>query len=495
VILALRSDLFWVLFGRIANALIAIASLRIMTSLLDPKDFGIYALLIAFQGFCGLFLINPVGQHINRHTHAWWDDGTLLKRLVSYNHYLMAVSAGISIVVVCWWMLYPSTDHSIVGALLSAFAVSAMVYLGTWNGTVVYILNMLGFRSGSVAWMMTSSIIGLVFSCMLAYQYHTGIAWVLGQVVGMGVGAIGAGIILRRHQAARVPVSDGIEVLPALLDRQTILKYCLPLATATGLMWLQNTGYRFWVGGSWGVAELGILVIGLSISAQIWTIIESLFIQFLNPYFFRHITEVKTDKQKAAVLSDIVNVMWPLYAVLAGFNMVFASSLLIILTDVQYHTAVTFVMLGVFIEFSRCTANLWSYASQIERRTTQIILPYGLGALIVWLGALSISYSHGDLIMLAGVLAASGVVVCVAMIAIMQRILPVVLDMPRWMASSVVLIICIALVVAQPIQIEGVFNNIVLLLVGSSVLGGCMLALLWRNPALARLLAVSLRST
>ena len=492
--MALRSDLFWVLFGRIATALIAIASLRIMTSLLDPKDFGIYALLIAFQGFCGLFLINPVGQHINRHTHAWWDDGTLLKRLMGYNRYLMAVSAGIAIVVACWWMLYPSTGHSMVGALLSAFAVSAMVYLGTWNGTFVYILNMLGFRSGSVAWMMASSITGLAFSSMLAYEYHTGIAWVLGQAVGMAVGAIGAGIILRRHQAARVLVSDGADVLPVLLDRQTILTYCLPLATATGLMWLQNTGYRFWVGGSWGVAELGILVIGLSISAQIWTIIESLSMQFLNPYFFRHITEVKTDVQKSAVLSDMVNVMWPLYAVLAGFNMLFASSLLVVLTDARYHAAITFVMLGVLIEFSRCTANLWSYASQIERRTTQIILPYGLGALVVWLGALGVTYSHGDLIMLAGVLVISGVVICVVMIAMMQRILPVVLDMPRWMASSGVLIICLALVVTLPIQIAGVFNNIVLLLVGLSVSGGCMLALLWRNPALSRLLAVSLRS-
>lgn len=490
----MRPDFLWVLFGRIATALIAIASLRIMTSLLEPKDYGIYALLVAFQGFCGLFLINPVGQHINRHTHAWWDDGTLLKRLVEYNRYLVAVSSGIAIVVVCWWMLYPGTDHNMAGALLAAIAVSAMVYLGTWNGTFVYILNMLGFRSGSVGWMMVSSIIGLAISCLLAYEYHTGMSWVLGQAVGMAVGTIGAGLLLRRHQTSRTPVPDGVNVLPVLLDRQTILKYCLPLAAATGLMWLQNTGYRFWVGSTWGVAELGMLAIGLSISAQIWAIIETLSMQFLNPYFFRHITEVKTDVQKASVLSDMVNVMWPVYAVLAGFNVLFASSLLAVLTDTRYHAAVTFVMLGVLIEFARCTANLWSYASQIERRTTKIILPYGFGALVVWLGALGVTYIHGDLIMLAVVLVISGIVICVAMIVMMQRMLPVVLDKRRWVAGSGVLIICLALVVTMPIQIAGVFNNIVLILAGLSVSGSCMLALLWRNPALSRLLAVSLRS-
>ena len=50
--------------------------------------------------------------------------------------------------------------------------------------------------------------------------------------------------------------------------------------------------------------------------------------------------EAKTDLQTGAVLSDMVNVMWPLYAIFAGFNMLFASSLLAVLTDDRYHAAV-----------------------------------------------------------------------------------------------------------------------------------------------------------
>lgn len=494
MILALRSDFLWVTFGRIATALIAIASLRIITSLLDPKDYGIYALLVAFQGFCGLFLINPVGQHINRHTHAWWDDGTLLKRLAGYNIYILAVSAGTAMVVVLWWLSYPSTDKNIMSSILAALAVSAMVYLGTWNGTFVYILNMIGFRGGSVAWMTASSIVGLAFSTILAHQYHTAMSWVLGQALGMSVGAIGAGVMLRRYQATRDPVPNGSNKVPTLLDRQTILRYCFPLAVATGFMWLQNTGYRFWVGGVWGVAELGILVIGLTISSQLWSIIESLAMQFLNPYFFRHITEAKTDSQTGAALSDMVNVMWPLYALFAGFNMLFASSLLVVLTDERYHAAVAFVMLGALIEFTRCTTNLWSYAAQIQRRTTKVILPYGLGAIVVWLGAMGVAYFDGDLKMVAIVLVISSVVTCAAMVVLMQRMLPIVLDVRRWSASFAMLIISLGVVVAVPIRNDGLYQNVVLLLLGVIILGGCMAVLLWRNPALTRLLSASLRS-
>jgi len=236
------------------------------------------------------------------------------------------------------------------------------------------------------------------------------------------------------------------------------------------------------------------LAVGLSISAQIWAIIETLSMQFLNPYFFRHITEVQSDTQKSAVLSDMVNVMWPIYAVLAGFNVVFASSLLTVLTNERYHAAVTFVLFGVLIEFARCTGNLWSYAAQIERRTAKYIVPYGIGALIVWLGAVGVSYVHSDIVTMAIVLAISGLVMCAAMVLVMQRMMPVKLDVRRWLAGSLMLLACLLSVIYMPVKADGIMMNIGLIMVGLVVAGSVMLALLWRNTALSRLLAVSLRS-
>lgn len=491
----MQSDLLWILFGRVVTALLSIASLRVMTTLLEPNDYGIYTLLVAFQGLCGLLLINPVGQHINRHTHSWWDDGTLLQRLRAYNRYIIAVSTGIATVVVVWWCLYPGTDQSLVGALLSALAVSAVVYLGTWNGTVVYILNMLGFRSASVRWMLSTSIVGLLFSMLFTYNFHSGTSWLLGQAVGMAVGALGAGLMLRNnHSVRKFPNSPDATDAP-LLNKQTIVSYCLPLAMATGLMWLQSTGYRFWVGGTWGAAELGLLAVGLSISAQIWATIETLSIQFLNPYFFRHITSVKSDAQKSVILSDMVNVIWPIYAVLAGFNMIFASSLLMVLTNERYHGAVTFVLFGVLIEFARCTANLWSYAAQIEQSTTKYISPYGVGAIVVWAGAIAVTYVQGGIVFMAIVLAISGLVMCVVMLLVMQRMIPVKLDIWRWGAGSGMLLACMVSAIFIPLRVQGFATNILAIIFGLLFSGGAMLALLWRNPALLRLLAVNLRRT
>ncbi|WP_147321333.1 lipopolysaccharide biosynthesis protein [Rhodoferax lacus] len=489
----MRSDIVWVLGGRVVSAMVSIASLRLLTSFLQPADFGLYTLLIAFQGFCGLILLSPVGLHLNRNTHAWWDDGSLTKRLSGYNNYIVFISAGIAIVVAFWWNFYPGTDQSLTGTLLSAMAVSLMVYFGTWNGTVVYILNMLGFRSASVCWMLSTSIVGLAFSAYLSYNYPTGISWLLGQAIGMAVGAVGGGMMLRRYIKNENNLKT-VETEPiSLIDKKTIIKFCLPLAMATGLMWIQTAGYRFWIGGVWGAKELGLLAIGLSITAQIWAIVEAVSMQFLSPYFFRHITESKSASENSAILSNVINVMWPLYAVLAGFNFVFASSLLVVLTNELYYASVAFVTLGVIVEFSRCTANLWSYAAQIERNTTNYILPYGIGALAVWIGLIWVNQRQGDINHISVVLASSGLLMCMAMVIVMQRMVRVKLDVWRWMIGIVTLLVCAASAIIAPITSTNFLECIELMALGFLMAGGVVMLLLWRNPALTALLSIGLR--
>jgi len=56
------------------------------------------------------------------------------------------------------------------------------------------------------------------------------------------------------------------------------------------------------------------------------------------------------------------------------------------------------------------------------------------------------------------------------------------------------LLACLLSVIYMPVKADGIMMNIGLIMVGLVVAGSVMLALLWRNTALSRLLAVSLRS-
>ena len=494
--MASARDFVIVSCARLASALIAIASMRIMTTLLSPNDYGIYALLAAFQSFCGLFLINPVGQHINRHTHAWWDEGTLLQRLARYNHYIVGVSFFISLSVMVWWnKSQPEVgDGYVTYALTAGAAVGSIVYLGIWNSTLVPMLNLLGFRARSAAWTITSTVVGIVFSILFVMQYHSAVAWMFGQAFGAATGATCAWFFLRRYKAVSLMVSYHPGGLVVLLNKQTILKFCLPLAAATGFMWLQATGYRFFVGGVWGVTELGILVIGLGISAQLWAIIESLAMQFLSPYLYRHISDSGSDLQSGQALSDYINVLVPAYAAFAGFNAICGAAILNVLTDARYHVAAPFVIFGALIEFARATTNLWSNAAQAKRRTVGVILPYCLGAAVVWLGAIGLSHFKAGLTGLSIVLVIAGIVTCGTMIVIMQRLLPISINVTRCAVGLSVMVACFAIAIIAPLKSAGLYQNLVMLLSGGVVTSLLMAALLWRNAALTRLLSASLRS-
>ena len=45
--------------GRLAAALMALVTIRAVTTFLTPEQYGALALLIAVQTFCGFFLVNP----------------------------------------------------------------------------------------------------------------------------------------------------------------------------------------------------------------------------------------------------------------------------------------------------------------------------------------------------------------------------------------------------------------------------------------------------
>lgn len=491
----MRSDLLWVTLGRIATALIAIANIRIMTSFLTPENYGVYTLLIAFQGFCGLVLINPLGQHINRNTHLWWDDDTLIYRLKKYNKYLITVSVLIVMIVTIWWLNNPEVGDSVRSALLAAIAVGGMIFLGTWNGTHVQILNMLDFRSDSVVVMLLSLIAGLFFSTILASQFQSASSWIFGQVLGMAIGALLGRLIVKRRTCNNTTSNLALESDFRLIDRQTVITYCLPLAVATSLMWLQNAGYRFWVGKHWGVTELGMLAVGLGVSLQIWTVIETLSMQLLSPYFFRHITGTKTLKEKSQVLSDMVNLMWPIYAVFAGFSVMFALSILTILTDLNFHAASKFMFYGILVEFARCTSNLWSYAAQIERRTVPYMIPYGLGASTLIVGAFIANYFNASLEVMAIVLTASACVTSISMIVSMQKLIPVKLDLARWITGTTIMLGCIIVYAIIPDLSSDLIGSIYNLVIGFLVVSIVVIALTIKSSALKRLMSVSPRGT
>ena len=469
--------------GRLTAVLMALIAIRVVTTFLTPEQYGELALLITVQMFCGLFLVNPVGQHINLHTHAWWDDGTLLSRLKPYRRYVLVVSliGGFAVLTV-------GKQHSVEQLLCTAMVMFAMVAVSTWNATLIPMLNMLGFRSASVLWSIISVAIGLACSVLLVMWLPSATAWFAGQAIGMAIGALGAKYVLRRHATI---LKHSINSLP-LLNKHTAITYCLPLALATGLMWLQLSGYRFVIEQYWGLAQLGFLVIGLQLAGQIFALAESLAMQFLYPLFYRRVSKHENLVEVELAYSDLLNTLVPVYFVLTGLVIFSAPYLLKILVASQFQQAITFVMLGAGIELCRVLGNLLSNAAQIKRKTKSLALPYAVGSII----SLAFIYFAGvrqlDISWAGVALSLGAIAMFVVMLINMYQLVKFVLDTKRCFAGFAMMLGMALLVIWMP-KVTGLGVSIAMVVLIAVIVGLVIMILLWKNPATLRLLNVKLR--
>ncbi|WP_162784924.1 hypothetical protein [Polynucleobacter necessarius] len=290
-------------------AFIILESVRVATTYLSSDDDGQLSFLIAIQTFCALLLRNPIGQYINLHTHEWWRDNSFLLQLRLYPVYLVLVSmVGTAIAVFMG-------EYFLVNTLYAVSAVFLMTLMASWNATLLPMLNSLGFRAASILMTVISIAIGLVVSILIILvESPSASGWYLGQGVGMFIGVIFALIFFRR--IAPMPPTSISRL--ALINKSSVMTYCLPLGVATSLMWCQMSGYRFLVEGYCGIAALGLLVIGLQVPAQISALLESLAMQFLYPYFYSRISGVSSKEVIESLTSDLLNVILPLYIIFVG---------------------------------------------------------------------------------------------------------------------------------------------------------------------------------
>ncbi len=484
--LNINRDLLIITGGRLLTAVIGLFAIRAMTTFLPPVEYGQLSLLVVVQSFCGLFLVNPVGQHINRHTHEWWESGTLFSRLYDFKFYILVVS-----IVGGFATLFVANNLSTLTMTLIILAMILMINANTWNSTYVPLLNMTGRRTSAVVWALITSILTLLTSILLCAFWPSAITWFIGQAIGFGVGAIGARFSLKSGGMPRQ------NILPKrLLNKKIVITYCLPLAIGTGFMWLQLSGYRLIIEHYWGLSLLGFLAVGLTLTTQIWGLTETLAQQFLYPLFYKRVATADKSQESAEtlslVLSDLLNVMMPTYIVLIGITFISAPYLVKLLVAPQYSEVVFYVRLGILIEFFRVIANLLSNAAQITKRPKSTILPYALGALVAVILLIVAGAYRLSLTWAASSLSIAALFMLSTMWMMMRKELQFRLNLTA--CALAVLIMCAFIVASYMLPLPTEVLPAVFILLCIGLIGVLVLTLLLRsNIALQRLMAVKLR--
>lgn len=369
-----------IIFGRISQALLALLSLRIMTSLLSPEEVGRWSLLIALTSFFAFGLINPLGMFINRRLHVWVEEGRVTRYLSYYFVYLLAGS------LLAAGMLYTgSLVYSFVPGM-SLFWIIGLVMcsiiFGTLNQTFIPSLNLLGHRGWFVLLMLTTVGSSLLASVGIAFFLRAGAElWQVGQLIGQaGLAIIGAGLFFKVVIKQKKREPTGQELSLNYKKIRVLFLFAWPLAIAVLLTWAQSQSYRFVVQNSIGLESLGLFVIGYGLSASLFGVSESVLSTYFQPRFYKHISRGNKHDQ-ALAWANYATVMLPAMLIIVAVVTSVSEELAQILLDKKFSSAAQFVVWGALVEASRVIVGTYALLAHAGMDTKKLVLPNILSAI------------------------------------------------------------------------------------------------------------------
>lgn len=370
--------LITIIVGRAAQFLIALATLRVATTLLSPDEMGKVALVVTTTAFFALLLINPVGMFINRRLHAWQASGIARGYLFHYGGYI-AIVAILAAVSLSLLVVSGLVEFGIPTGWLITLVCGSVIF-NTINQTAIPSLNLLGnsrrFVLLTVATLIASFVtaVAIVLAVEQTAQY-----WLLGLILGQALFAlVGARELLdqlgRNGQATKLP----------LLKRQHLtglFAFSWPVAAAAGLGWVQAQGYRYLMVDELGLAQVGLFVAGYGLSAGFIAGFESVLTAYFQPRLYRDASGASPQEQMEAWRRYAAAVI-PSLVLTVGLLVVLAPDLTRLFLGQQFQNAANFVIWGALAEATRALVSVYALIAHVLMRTRWLIWPSLIGAII-----------------------------------------------------------------------------------------------------------------
>jgi len=367
-----------ILFGRAAQFLLALAMMRVATTLLSPEEMGRMSLVTATTAFFALFLINPVGMFINRRLHAWQSSGLARHYLTRYAGYLILVAVFSA---ACLAILNTAGAVNFgmpVGWLI--FLICGSLLFNTLNQTSIPSLNLLGDSGGFVLLSVATVALGFGCAALLAGLIRPAAEyWLLGLLLGQTVmAAIGTKILFVRLQASGTATS-----LPAIHGRhlRALFNFAWPVAIAVGLGWVQSQGYRYFMEAQLGLAELGLFIAGYGVSMGMIAAFESVLTTYFQPHLYRDISMADPGRQ-AQAWRQYAAVVIPSLLLTVAFVVILAPELTRIFLGDRFQSAAAYVVWGALAEAARVLTGAYSLIAHVHMRTQWLIWPNLIGAIL-----------------------------------------------------------------------------------------------------------------
>ncbi len=381
-------ELSILIVGRIFQIIIAFVIIKLATKFLVASEMGNFYLIVSIAGFFGLFLVGPIGLYINRKTHQWHKEENLLNVFYLYNYYILFLafsSMGIIYILNCF-----AVGNNIEVFYLSFF-MALYIICHTWNQTIIPMINMLEGRIAFVVFTLSTQILFLALSYLFINILGAkGLFWFLGQGVAFGIVAFLGIIYFTRKIQNNFSLKKSHNMIN-MDNVKNLFVFSLPLAVSALFFWLQSQSYSLIIEKNIGSGFLGYFGVGMAVALAISSAFETIVMQYLYPQMYKNMND---EDKFQIIISNIINLIIPIYFLLAIFLSFFASYINVILVDEQYYNSYCFIIFGAWIAFFRMSSNIISNIAHSKMKTRKLILPNIIGALIAVFGVILATQSE-----------------------------------------------------------------------------------------------------
>ena len=371
----MNRDLIIVMASRVMQMAVLLLTLRAMTTRLSPLEVGNYSLLMSLSTLFIWVLISPVGLYMNRHTHAWWESGTIWLNYGREGLYGIAVALFTAVVLMLWEIIFkPSWALQ-----LTWLGPSAGLYIicALGNNTLIPAINLFGKRISYSVLYVASQMLCLAFSWFFAGIHAKGEYWFFGQTAGFAVASLLALPIFLKTAPPKPGNSAPRGDLGAGL--RAIMAFCLPITITAGLTWVQFQSYRIVIGDLVSLQFLGVFFAGYSASAGIMGAVEITASQFFGPYFYKHAQASAPGRQHDAWAAYMA-ALYPIMIVIVMVVVALALPITHLLLARKFWAAGAFVAVGAVVEGARVMGATYGLAAHVSKRTRILLLPHSVGA-------------------------------------------------------------------------------------------------------------------
>ena len=277
------SEGFWVAIGQIVSALAALISIRIMTELLSPEDFGRLTLLVGITALALGLTATPSLQAVIRFYPDWKMLGRVdVLRRVSVELITRLVAIAVLILASGWGVAALSFGESwVIGIMISALLVidvlrsfelaflnaarrqrsAAIVQMvDAWSRPLLAILSVMAFGSSA-----ETALAGYIVGSLLVVL-----------VMRLTLELEGAHPVL--PTTSPVPSEPASDQLSAVIKR-----YALPLAPLAIFGWISGMGDRYVIGGLLSMAEVGLYAAAYGLASRPFLMLSGIIEQTLRP--------------------------------------------------------------------------------------------------------------------------------------------------------------------------------------------------------------------